>query len=349
MAHALTIAEVAEQLGGDAEGDGSIPIRGLASVREAEEGEITFVANVKYAADAAATRASAVLVARDWKYPCPCPLIRVDDPNKAFTLLAEHFAPLPPSHAPGVHPSAVVAEDVVLGDAVSVGPLCVIAAGSSIGARTVLMAGCYIGQGVTVGDDCKLYPHVSLREHVRIGHRVIVHDGTVLGSDGFGYEVNAQGVRTKVPQIGTVEVGDDVEFGANVTVDRARFGRTRIGNGVKIDNLVQIAHNVVIGDHAVIVAQVGIAGSSEIGAHAILAGQVGVAGHLRVGEGAVVGAQSGLWKDVPPKAQVFGYPALPQREAMSLQRHYMKLPQLKARVAELEKRLDELEGRAKKE
>jgi UDP-3-O-[3-hydroxymyristoyl] glucosamine N-acyltransferase len=346
MAPSMTIAEIAEHLGGDVEGDATARVTGMASLQEAVTGEVTFVAHAKYAADAASTKATAALVSRDWKRPCPAVLVRVDDPDLAFTELTALFAPPAVQPEPGVHATAVVAEGAVLGEGVCVGPHVVIEAGVRIGDRTQVSAGCYIGHDVTVGSDSKLYPNVSVRERVSMGDRVIIHDGTVIGSDGFGYRVVEGGARVKVPQIGTVEIGDDVEIGANVTVDRARFGKTKIGSGVKIDNLVQIAHNVVIGDHAVIVAQVGIAGSSEIGPHAILAGQVGVAGHIRIGEGAVAGAQSGVWKDIPPKTQVFGYPALPQKQAMSLQRLYMKLPLLRDRLADLESRLKELEDRA---
>jgi UDP-3-O-[3-hydroxymyristoyl] glucosamine N-acyltransferase len=235
----------------------------------------------------------------------------------------------------------------MLGRDVSVGPHCVLESGVKVGDRSILYAGCYLGHGVTIGSDTKLYPHVTVREYCQIGSRNIIHSGTVVGSDGFGYTVDEKGVRTKIPQIGIVVIGDDVEIGANVTVDRARFGKTCIGNGVKIDNLVQIAHNVVIGEHAVIVAQVGIAGSAEIGAHSVLAGQAGVAGHVTVGEWVVVGGQAAVTKDVPPKMFVSGYPAMPHEKATRIHAHVMRLPQLKERVIELEKRLQALEQKLK--
>ena len=307
-------------------------------------GDITFVANPRYASDAAQTKASAVIVAKNWTRPCPASaLIRADDPDKAFAQIAVLFAPPPVIPALEIHPTAVIAKDVQLGRDVSVGPHCVLEPGVKVGDRTILYAGCYLGHGVTIGSDTKLYPHVTVREYCQIGNRNIIHNGTVIGSDGFGYNVDEKGVRTKIPQIGIVVIGDDVEIGANVTVDRARFGKTRIGNGVKIDNLVQIAHNVVIGDHAVIVAQVGIAGSAEIGAHAVIAGQAGVAGHIVVGEWAVVGGQAAVTKDVPSKTFVSGYPAMPHEKATRIHAHVMRLPELKERVAELEKRLQALE------
>lgn len=341
----LTAAELARRLDAALEGDGAVEISGVAGVREAGPGEITFVANQRYAAAVAATRASAVVVHKAWDRPCAAPaLLRVDDPDKAFARIAEWFAPPALTPPPGVHPTAIVAPGAKLGRDVSVGPYCVIEPGVRIGDGSALGAACYIGHDAVLGKDVKLYPHVTVRERVRIGDRVIVHNGTVIGSDGFGYTVDGKGVRQKIPQIGTVVIGDDVEIGANVTIDRARFGRTRIGNGVKIDNLVQIAHNVVIGDHAVIVAQVGIAGSAEVGAKAVLAGQAGVGGHLVIGEGAVVGGQAGVTKDVPPKTFVSGYPAAPHAKTTRLQAHVAHLPDLKKKVDELEARLKKLEG-----
>ncbi len=343
-----TADELAKRVGGTLEGDGSVAITGVAGVRDAAPGDIAFVSQSRYAADAASTRATALIVGRDWKDPTPAAMIRVDNPEAAFTEVARLFAPLPVEPVEGVHASAVVAKNVKLGKGVSIGACSVVEAGAVIGDRTVVYAGCYVGHGVTIGEDCKFYPHVSLREHVQIGDRVIIHDGTVVGSDGFGYNVDKQGVRTKIPQIGNVVIGDDVEIGANVTIDRARFGRTRIGKGVKIDNLVQIAHNVNIGDHSVIVAQVGISGSTMIGHHVIVAGQAGVAGHLVIGAGSVIGGQSAVTKDVPPGIYVSGYPAAPHRESAEMHANIHRLPQLKKRVAELEKRLAEIEQRTPK-
>lgn len=342
-----TAEELARRVGAILEGDGSCQIEGVAGIREARPGEIAFVANVRYAPAAAQTRASAVVVSKDWDRPCAArALLRVDNPDKAFALIAQWFAPPPVEFPPGIHPTAVVAPTARLGPNVGIGPHVVIEPETEVGEGTLVGAGCYLGHAVRIGRQCKLYPHVTIRERVRIGDRVVIHNGTVIGSDGFGYTVNARGEREKIPQIGIVEIGDDVEIGANVTIDRARFGKTRIGNGVKIDNLVQIAHNVVIGDHAVIVAQVGIAGSTEIGPHAILAGQAGVAGHLVVGEWAVVGAQAGVTKNVPPKTFVSGYPAAPHHEATRLHAHVARLPELKKKVAELEARIAALEQQA---
>ena len=340
---AFTVGELAKKLGATVEGDASRTITGVAGIREAGNGDITFVADARYADAVAATKASAVVVAKTWDRSCPAPMIRVDNVEHAFTQIALWFAPPPVKPAPGVHPTAVVAAGVQLGEGVSIGPHCVLEPGVKVGARTVLFAGCYLGHGVTVGSDSRLYPHVSVREHGQIGDRTIIHNGTVIGSDGFGYAADQDGVRKKIPQIGIVVIGNDVEIGANVAIDRARFGKTQIGNGVKIDNLVQIAHNVVIGDHAVIVAQVGIAGSCHIGAHAILAGQVGVAGHLVIGDGAIVEAQSGILRDVPPKARMFGSPAWPADQAMRSHAVVMRLPELRKQVLEIGRRLAAIE------
>jgi len=341
----LTVAEIADRLDGELIGDGKGRIKAIAGIQEAGEGDLTFLANRRYAEQLSRSRATAVLVPRSWNEQPGRTVIKVDDPEKAFVEIVGLFAPAAITYPPGIHETAIVSDEAAIGEAVSIGPYCVVRPGATIGARGVLTAFCYVGDQTTIGEDGLLYPFVSIRERVRIGTRVIIHNGSVIGSDGFGYTADEQGVRTKIPQIGTVEIGDDVEIGAGVTVDRARFGVTRIGDGVKIDNLVQVAHNVVIGDHAVIVAQAGIAGSSEIGSKAILAGQAGISGHMRVGEGAIVGAQGGVTKDVPPGVFVSGYPAMPHRQATKLQAHVGKLPELKKRVDELEKRLQQLEGK----
>lgn len=341
-----TAAELAAKLGAVLEGDGSCRVGAVAGVREAGPGDVTFAANPKYAPLVANTRASVVVLPKDWNKPCPSPaVLRTENPEKVFSQIALFFAPPPVKLVPGIHSTAVIAPDVVLGKDVYIGPYCVLEPGARVGDRTVLVAQVYVGHGAVVGSDSRLYPQVTLREHVQIGNRVIIHNGTVIGSDGFGYEVDAQGVRTKIPQIGIVIVCDDVELGANVTIDRARFGRTQIGKGAKIDNLVQIGHNVIIGENAVIVSQVGIAGSSQIGARAVLAGQVGIAGHIVVGEGATVGAQSGVPQDVPPNTFVLGSPAIPAEDEKRRIFGVMRLPRLKQKVVELEKRLKDLEQR----
>ena len=342
----FTASEIAARLGAECTGDGTVVVTGLASLRDAGPGDLSFVANPRYAADAAATRAGAVVVARDWNRPCVAPaLLRAADPNQTFATAAALFAPPPIRYPVGVHPTAVVAPDVSLGTDVSIGPLCVVEAGARIGDRSILVAQCYLGRQATVGSDTLFYPQVTVRERVQIGDRCVIHNGVVIGSDGFGFTADDQGARHKIPQIGTVIVGNDVEIGANTTIDRARFGKTIIGHGVKIDNLVQIAHNVIIGDHTVIVAQVGIAGSARIGHHVILAGQVGVGGHVEVGDGAMIGAQAGIHKKVPPKAALVGSPAVPGEVFARMVVNWTKLDNMRQRLVALEQRLQRLEGR----
>ncbi len=345
---AMTLSELAKRLGAELEGDGAAEVSGVAGVQEAQSGDVTFVSSPRYAAAVATTKASAVIVGPTWERRTSGPaLLRVADPDQSFTQATLAFAPPPVQPAPGVHPTAIVAPGVVLGQGVSVGPYAVIEPGVRVGDRSVISALCYVGHEVTIGEDCFLYPHVSLRERVRIGARVMIHNSTVVGSDGFGYSVDAKGIRHKIPQVGTVVVGDDVEIGSNVSIDRARFGKTTIGNGVKIDNLVQIAHKVTIGDHAVICGQSGIAGSTEIKDHAILASQSGISGHLVVGEWAIIGAQAGVTKDVPPKTFLLGSPAVPHDQMKRNHAAVVRLPHLKEKVAALEARLKALEERLK--
>ena len=334
----MTVSEIARRLQGVCDSETDPIITGIAGIRDALPGDLTFVSNPKYAADVAATRATAVLVPQGWDRPAPCVMIRVMNADAAFAQAVEWFAPPPYRPAPGIHPTAVIATDAVIGQDAHVGPHAVIEAGARLGDRVVIEAGAYVGPQVTIGDDTRMYPLSSVRERCVIGRRVILHNGAVVGSDGFGYTVDAQGVRTKIPQVGIVTVGDDVEIGANSAVDRARFGKTIIGRGVKIDNLVQVGHNVVIGDHAVLCGQAGIAGSTSIGARVVLAGQVGVAGHIHIGEGAVIGAQSGVSNSVPPGAFMLGSPAWPAEHSARVFAVMHRLPDLKKRVLELEQR-----------
>ena len=341
---AMTVAEIALAVGGALEGDGAASVHGLAGLQDAAPGTLSFLSSPRYAAAMATTQASAVIVNLDWKGPVRCALIRVKNADKAFAAAASLLGPKPVEIPAGIHPTAVLADDVRLAEGVRIGPHCVLEPGVSVGARTILMAGCYLGHGTSVGADCKLYPHVSTRESTRIGNRTVIHNGAVLGSDGFGYVMDS-GAWTKIPQIGTVEIGDDVEIGANVTIDRARFGKTVIGNDVKLDNLVQVAHNVHIGDHTAIAAQVAIAGSSTVGRQVQIGGQAGIAGHLSVGDQCVIGGGAGVTKSVPPSTFVSGYPAAPHDEACKIHAHLMRLPALKERVRLMEQRIHDLEAR----
>ena len=341
----MTVAELADFLEGEVVGASNGRITSVAGLREAGAQDLSFLNNPKYRGLVAKTGAGAVLVPQDWDAAAPVPLIRVPNPDAAFAKATLHFRPPPVEYAPGIHPTAIIPESASIGPDAHIGPYVVIGEDVVIGERCTLLAGANIGPKAQLGDDVMLHAHVVLRENVMLGSRVIIHNHTVIGSDGFGYSVDDKGVRTKVPQVGTVRIGDDVEIGASVCVDRARFGETRIGNGVKIDNLVQIAHNVVIGDHVVLVSQVGISGSTVVEPHAILAGQVGVAGHLTIGSKAVVGAQGGVTKDVAPGSYVWGTPATPFDKYSKNLAQINRLPKLQAKVAALEATLRDLQTR----
>lgn len=341
----FTVDEIARRLGGKVEGNGALEIRAVSSLGQARPGDLAFLGNPRYAPAMKGTQASAVLVNEDWSGETSAVLIRVKSADAAFAQVAFWLGRPAVTYQPGIHPSAVIAGDAKLGAGVTVGPHCVIESGAVIGDRTVLVAQCYVGNFCEVGRDCLIYPHASLREYTRVGDRVILHNGAVIGSDGFGY-VKEAGHWKKVPQVGIVVLGDDVEIGANTTIDRARFGETRIANGVKLDNLIQIAHNVTVGEDTAMAAQVGVSGSAHVGRRVQLGGQVGVAGHLTIGDDSIVMAQSGVSKDVPPAAVMFGTPAAPALEAKKLHAHTMRLPELKRKVADLEARIRAMEGKA---
>ncbi len=338
----MKLSEIVEQLGGSLEGNGDTEIVAVAGLSEAGKGDISFLANPKYAVQVAETKASAVIVPTDWDRSASCALVRVENSDQVFAQVAELFFEAPPKPAAKVHPSAVVAESAQLAEGVSIGANCTVEEGVVIGENTVISPNCYIGYKTLIGTESFLYPLVSTREFTEIGDRVIIHNGTVVGSDGFGYAVQEDGSRTKIPQIGKVVIEDDVEIGANVAIDRARFGKTRIGKGTKIDNLVQIAHNVVIGEHSVLCGQAGISGSTTVGSRTILAGQSGLAGHLEVGDGAIIGAQAGVMKDVPDKAFVIGSPAMPHLQFKKMVANTILLPKLKEKIKQLEDKTDRL-------
>jgi len=338
----VTLEAVAKAIDGRVVGDGSVEITGVAGIREAREGELTFLANPRYESYLELTQASAIIVSENHRN-IGKPLIQNPNPYLAFLKAMRLFTGEAERPCVGVHPTAVVAEDAFIALDASVGPHVVIGRGASIGARAIVHAGCFIGARARVGDEVLLYPNVTVREECVLGDRVIVHSGTVVGSDGFGF-VRDGDVYRKLPQVGNVLVEDDVEIGANVTIDRATTGTTRIGAGSKIDNLVQIAHNVQVGKNCIIVAQVGISGSTVLGDHVVLAGQVGIVGHIEIGAGAVVGAQSGVSKSVKPGERMFGYPALPLGQAKRIEASIRNLPELIQTVRRLKRRVAELEG-----
>ncbi len=340
----FTVQELAALLGGQfaSETGASKKINGAAAVADAGEGQITFFGNARYLPQLKASRATAALVPLDFSETISAVAIRVENPSLAFARLLEKFAPAPIRFAPGVHPTAVVGRDVVLGENVSVQPFVVIEDGVRVGANTVIGAHSYVGHEAHIGDDCQFAPRVTIGARCLVGNRVILHSGVVLGSDGFGFEFS-EGKHVKIPQTGVVQVEDDVEIGANTTIDRARFGRTWIQAGTKIDNLVQIAHNVVIGKHCLLVSQAGISGSTRLGNYVTLAGQVGIVGHIEIGDQSVVGAKSGVSKSIGPKEIWFGYPAMPMRESKEQLARIARLPKLAERVKRLEQFLGERE------
>jgi UDP-3-O-[3-hydroxymyristoyl] glucosamine N-acyltransferase len=333
-----TVRSLAEHVGGTVLGDGpETVVTGINDLRSAAPDQISFLANTKYELLAHSSRAAAILVAPKDASRFTFTRIVVESPSQAFGKIAELFAPPPVRDVPGIDPTAVVAPDALIGEGASIQPHAVISAGVRIGARTVVGANCFIGERTLIGDDTRLHPLVTIRERSVIGSRVILHSGVVIGGDGFGYDFDPkQGRHVKINHIGHVQIDDDVEIGANTTVDRGRFGRTHIGEGVKIDNLVMIAHNVTIGPHSIIVAQTGISGSTSLGRYVTLAGQVGLAGHLTVGDRATVTAQSGINKDVPAGALLSGHHAMPLRESLKIEALTRRLPELVERLKALE-------------
>jgi UDP-3-O-[3-hydroxymyristoyl] glucosamine N-acyltransferase len=339
----LKLRELAERLGGRLTGDGDLDISRVTGIEHAGPGDLTFLANPKYASFLKSTRASAVLVALGATAAPDGPaIVECERPYLAFAQALGFLleAALP---AAGVHPTAIVAGDAQLGDGVSIGALAVIGSGAKLGARTIVFPGTVIGPGATLGDDCVVHARVSIRERVQIGARVVIQDGAVIGSDGFGFVKQADGTHLKIPQHAPVVIEDDVEIGANSAIDRPSVGETRIRAGTKIDNLVQIGHGSTIGERVLFAAQVGIAGSTIVEDDVVLAGQVGVAGHLTLGKGVVATAQTGIPNSVDAGTMVSGYPAIPNRDWLKSSAIFRNLPALKKRVVELEQRIAELE------
>jgi len=335
-----TLKEIAALVGGQVCGDGSIQIKGVSGIQEACEGDITFLANPRYLPFLDRTKASAVIVSREIK-PGAKPVIICDNPSLAFTKAVSFILPQEDKHPSGIDPKAVLGKNVKIGKDAAVGACAVIDDDVVIGERSVIYPGCYIGKHSSVGSDTVIHANVSVRERISIGSRVIIHSGTVVGSDGFGF-VTVDGIHHKIPQVGTVIVEDDVEIGANVAIDRARFDKTVIGKGTKIDNLVHIAHNVTIGANCLIVAQVGISGSTTIGNNVILAGQVGVVGHVTIGDNSIVMAQSGVSKSLPEGSMVWGTPAKPADEAKRINAYVQGLPKLHETIKEIKQKIEEL-------
>lgn len=332
----LTARHVAELVGGEVRGDAEAPVHGVAPIDRATPGQLTFLASAKYAPLLANCSASVALVApelADTPGGVAARVVVAKPQEAMLRLLPVLF--VPPARRPGIDPTARIGRGAVLGEEVTIGPYVVIGDGARIGDRVQLDAHVVVGDGVEIGDDSHLFPHVTTYPGTRLGHRVVAHAGARLGNDGFGF-VYTGGVHQKIPHVGRCVIEDDVEIGANSTVDRGALGTTVIGRGTKIDNLVQVAHNVVLGRHCILVAQVGIAGSARLGDYVTVAGQAGVIGHLKVGNRAVIAAQSGVTADIPDGQTWFGSPARPatqmKRQILAVER----LPELARRVARLE-------------
>lgn len=339
---ALTLGQIAAALGATLEGDPARVVHGIAPLDAAGPGEISFLIDARYRGAAERSRAGAFL-APPGTIGLPAPVLTTASPRLALVDLIALFHP-PASLRPGIDPSAIVAGDARVSAGACIGALAVVETGAVIGAGSRLYPLVYVGAGAEIGEECVLYPHVVVREGVRLGRRVIVHAGAVIGADGFGYVFDGSRHR-KIPQLGGVRIEDDVELGANTTIDRGGFGDTVIRQGTKVDNLVQIAHNVEIGEHSVLVAQVGIAGSCRIGRGVVLGGQVGIADHVTVGDGAVVGAQSGIHADLPAGEKVLGTPARPLTQSKRILLAERHLPDMVRRLRRLERRLEALAAR----
>jgi UDP-3-O-[3-hydroxymyristoyl] glucosamine N-acyltransferase len=338
----MKLKELANILGAELSGSGDADITGVAGVREAASGQITFITGKNYLKDLAQSRASAALVSPDIP-DMHLPLLRVKNPRLAFARALELFY-VKPYRPLGISDKAAIGRNVVIGADPSIHPFAVIADDARIGDRVTLYPGVHVGRGSVIDDDTIVYPNVSIREGIRIGKRVIIHSGAVVGSDGFGF-VTDGGKHHKIPQVGGVVIEDDVEIGANSTIDRATLGNTLIKKGTKIDNLVQVAHNVTIGEHCLLAGQVGIAGSCTIGNYVILAGRVGVADHITIGNGVIAAGGSAIVKDIPPGQVVGGYYTMPMKDWLKVQAVLPKLPELKRQVNALENEIQKIKGK----
>jgi UDP-3-O-[3-hydroxymyristoyl] glucosamine N-acyltransferase len=337
----FSLKEIAEKINGELRGDGNTKIKGTAKLNSAGAGDISFLSNPKYKEQAARTGAAAVILNKSVNLEPDIPHILVEDAYYAFLQVVLLFNPKKEIIEPGIHPTAVIQEGTHVGEGVAIGANVVIGKNCSIGRGTRVLPNCVIMDDVQIGADCLLYPLVSIREECIIGKRVIIHNGAVIGSDGFGFAPHG-GVYHKIPQLGRVRVEDDVEIGANCTIDRATMDETVIHKGVKLDNLVQLAHNVEVGEWTVMAAQAGISGSTKIGHHVMIGGQVGTVGHIEIGNFVQIGAQSGVSKSIPEKEIIFGYPARPIMRTKRIEAVVNQLPELSKRVRELEREIEKL-------
>jgi UDP-3-O-[3-hydroxymyristoyl] glucosamine N-acyltransferase len=343
----MRLGEVAALVGGRIEGDASVEIRGIAPIQDAVPGTIAFVSNQKYVGALRTTKATAVLVSPEVAAmglaPAGTSLVVLDDPYMAFARLLQHWTDPGPRRVVGISPRAHVEESARVGKDANIHPFAYVGQGAVLGDRVDMHPGAYVGPGAVVGDDTILGPNSVIHQACRVGSRCYLYAGAVVGSDGFGFAPDpVTGQHVKIPQVGITVIEDDVELGANVTIDRAVFGETRIGRGTKIDNLVQVGHNAAVGKGCFIVAQAGISGTSRIGNGVTIAGQAGVAGHLTIGDGAVIGAQSGVHGDVKAGERVLGTPAFDGKAVRRAMVLFPKLPELRTRLRDLERRVDAL-------
>jgi UDP-3-O-[3-hydroxymyristoyl] glucosamine N-acyltransferase len=338
----VKLRHLADRLGCRLEGDGEIDITRVSGIEQAGPGDLTFLANPKYAHALASTRASAVILEENAPV-APCAMLRTSEPYVAFARALSLLA-APDRPTPGVHPTSIVEVGADVAADAHVGPFVRIGRDAKVGARSVLHGFCDVGPGATIGADCVIHTHVAIRERVTLGDRVVLQNGVIVGADGFGFATTAAGTHEKIPQLGVVVIEDDVEIGANSAVDRPAVGETRIGAGTKIDNLVQVAHGVKVGRNVLLAAQVGIAGSTTIGDSVVLAGQVGVSGHIAIGDRVRASAQSGIPNSVPAGEFVSGYPAIANRDWLKSSAVFQKLPEMRKALRDLERRLAALES-----
>jgi len=341
MSTSYTLAEIAKWVNGAVRGDASRKITGVSGIEDADSSQITWLSHEKYIPQLKASKAGAVLVPEHFG-ETPMSAVLTANPTQAVAIILERFAPPVPRPEKGIHPSAVVAESAQIGRNVAIGPHVFVGENAVIGNNVVLHANNYIGADTSIGNDCEIWPGVVIRERCSLGQKVIIHPNTTIGADGYGYEfINGQ--HQKIPQIGTVQIDDNVEIGANCTIDRAKFGATRIGMGTKIDNLVQVAHNVQIGPHCLIVAQCGIAGSTKLGTAVVLGGKVGVRDHVMINDGARAAACCCISKDVPAGMAVNGIPAVENQQYLREQAKVRQLPKLAEQIKALIRRVEQLE------
>lgn len=335
----FTAGDLAKELGAELAGDARLIINGIAPIEDAHEGQLTFLSNKKYFKHLDSTGASAVIVPPEISKAKQTLLIH-PHPYFAFAQAVRLFYPEPDVYPAGIHERAVIGENVKVSPSAHVGPNAVLEDDITIGDDSLIMAGAFIGRESKIGKNCLIYPNVTIREKTEIGNNVIIHSGTTIGSDGFGY-AQADGKHYKIPQVGKVVIEDDVEIGANCTIDRAALGVTLIGKGTKIDNLVQIAHNVKMGENCIIISQVGISGSTELGNGVILAGQAGIIGHLKIGDNVIVAAQSGVSHNLEDGNKYLGSPAREMMSQKRIEAIIHKLPEYVKRLRKIEKKLEE--------